>query len=162
MTVSDTAREALYALTTDQVFVELIEIRHPDLDSVLRFSNTSEDFVITDEDGETGGDVYQAWAFALVWPDSASDRPPEAKIAFDNINTAITAVLRSLDVRPAITLKLVRAAQPYITEKEWRDLELYKTSYNAGNVTLSIGMIDLANEPAAQVRFTPNLFKSLE
>lgn len=162
MTLSETALDAVYAQTTDEVFIELIEIYHPDLPTTLRFANSNKDVVIVDEAGEQGGDVYQAWAFNPIWPDSAENRPPQASVAFDNTSTAITAILRDLTVRPSVTFRLVRAKATSIVEQEWGNLEIYKTAYDAGSVTLNLGMMDLTKEPAAQARFTPNDFKSLE
>lgn len=162
MTLSDTAVEAVYALTTDEVFIELMEIYHPDLETTLRFANSNKDVVIVDEDGEQGGDVYQAWSFKPIWPDSAENRPSQASVGLDNTSTKITAVLRDLKVRPSVTFRLVRAKATSIVEQEWGNLEIYKTAYDAGLVTLTLGMMDLTKEPAAQVRFTPNAFKSLE
>lgn len=144
MPVSDTARGALYAPATDQAFIELMEIFHPDLPATLRFANAQNDVEISGDD--QGGDVYQAWAFEALWPDASADKQPEARVAFDNTSPTILAVLRSLTVRPTVTFKMVRAADVNTVEQEWNGLEIVRVTADAARVTLHLTLYNLADE----------------
>ena len=60
-TLSNTARRALYAQETGEVFLLLLVISHPSLPAPIRVVNNSEDVV-------SGGFTYQRFPFELALP----------------------------------------------------------------------------------------------
>lgn len=153
MALTSTGRAAVLAQETDEVFLELVEISHPDLPAPIRLARSHSDV-------NSNGNIYTAWAFEPVWPDSSADRVPQARVSFDNTDRQITNALRSIRVKPKVKFLVVRASDPNVVERQWDNLEVMRSPYNDGTVTLVLGMLDLSKEPAEVLRFNRN-FKGL-
>lgn len=136
--------------------IELIEITHPDLASVVRLSNFHEDVI-------SNGEVYLATRFDVEWPsDKSGGEDPRAKIKFDNIGRSITQwVEQSQGGRCGeIVLKIINKECPDEIGLELC-MDITSICMDCEKILITIGYGDL-NKPAVPILFdechAPGLF----
>lgn len=150
-----TIKTELYQQNTGILFVYLLTVNHVDLEQPLRFTNNT--FPIT-----SNGDIYQAWPFDIVLPDQGDGKIPRAQIVFDAVDNNLVLALRSLGSPPSISISIVDADTPNVIEKTFSNMTIVGQAYtNDYRVSLTIGMLDIANERAQNLRFDKTRFPGL-
>lgn len=152
--LSATAKAAIYAAQTEQVFLLLLEISHASLSPTLRFVDNLQDVV-------SGGNTYTAFPFQLSLPDDQDDQLARVTLSIDNVDRQIVQAIRSLTSPPTIALKIVLASSPNTVEAGPFDFTLRETEYDALVVSGTLAFEDFLNEPYPVGSFTPNFFPGL-
>jgi hypothetical protein len=152
--VSEALRRAVHAQETDEVFLVLVTIEHPELQQIIRVSS---DAVHTVSRGET----YLAIPFDLQLPEDGEDRPPRARLTIDNVSREIVLALRQIQAAPTVTMEVVRASEPDLVEASFPFFRLQDVRYDALVVEGELGVEDLTSEPFPAARFVPSLFPGL-
>lgn len=152
--VSATARAALYAAQTDQVFLQLLEIDHASLEDPLRFVNNTESIV-------HGGNTYLPFPFRIDLPDEREDTITNARLTIDNVDRQIVIAVRQLATAPTLTWKLVLAASPDTVEAGPFDFVLRNVRYALYTVSGDLVYEDRLNLEIPKLKFTPEHFGGL-
>lgn len=152
-TLSATARQALYAQETGEVFLLLLTIDHATLESPIRVANNFEDIV-------SNGNTYVAFPFQITLPDDLDDHPPAMRLSIDNVDRAIVEAVRSIASPPTITLDVILVAAPDTVEASFTGFTLRNCDYDALVVEGDLALEDVLNEPFPAGSFTPDLFPS--
>jgi hypothetical protein len=152
--VSLTARQALYAQETGEVFLVLLTIDHADLASPIRVSSDAVDTL-------SRGDTYVAFPFRLSLPEDGDDRPPRARLAIDNVDRTIVQSLRQIGSAPRVLIEVVRGADPDSIEAAFPDFELTDAHYDALTVQGDLTLESFLREPYPAALFTPADFPGL-
>lgn len=137
--------------------IELIEITHPDLPTVVRLANFNEDIV-------SNGNTYLATAFDAEWPsDKSSGESPKAKLIFDNIGRSLTQwIENTCGGRCAeVTLIITTKSNP-----DYRALELCldvnSVCMTCERIEVNLSYDNIFNKKAVQTRHdechSPGLF----
>jgi hypothetical protein len=146
MTMSAAGIEEVSAQECATPWLVLLTLSHPDLDEPLRFTS---DGVAT----VCGGETYQPMPFEVTLPDDVEGRAPQASLRIDNTSLEIVALLRGLTSPPALAIRIVRASDPDVIEREWLGLEWRSSRYDMGAITGTLGVDDLAREEFPFVTF---------
>lgn len=154
-TLSNTARRALYAQETGEVFLLLLVISHPSLPAPIRVVNNSEDVV-------SGGFTYQRFPFELALPPESDEAPPTVTLRIANADRQIVQAVRSLAGEAmTVDLSVILASSPDTIEAGPYRFTLRDVSYDAAIVEGTLRFEDVLNEPFPADSFTPARFPGL-
>jgi len=103
-TLSATAIQAITRETTDECFIWLIAISHPDITTIRVTDNTE---TIT-----SGGNNYYYFPFSFSPPEDKAQNTYTAQFSISNIDPEITTALRSVTGTPTITVSMIIASEP--------------------------------------------------
>ncbi|MBU0598807.1 DUF1833 domain-containing protein [Patescibacteria group bacterium] len=152
--LSLTARQAIFAQETAEVFLLLLTIDHDDLDAAIRVVNNAEN--ITSNSLE-----YQAFPFEMNLPDDTEDALSQVTLTICNVDRQIVQAVRSISSPPTVTLNVILASDPDTVEAGPFEFTMKSADYDALTVTGSLAAEDILNEPFPADRYTPNLFPGL-
>lgn len=152
--LSTTARAAIYAQETGEVFLLLLTIDHDDLDSPIRVVDNTEDVT-------SRGDTYVAFPFDIALPDESPDSISAVRLTIDNVDRQVVDALRSISTPATVTLEVVLASDPDTVEAGPFDLSLRSADYTAEVVTAELVYEDVLNEPFPGGRFIPSDYQAL-
>ena len=146
MTLSAAGVAELAAQETGTAWIVLLTLTHPDLPTPIRVTS---DGVAT----VCNGNTYDPFPFDVTLPDDVEGRAPQARLRIDNTSQEIVAVLRGLVTPPALTIKIVRSADPNYIERSWVGLEWRGSTFDVGAIVGTLTVDDLASEEFPYVTF---------
>ena len=147
-------RSSAFAQETEEVWLLLLTITHPDLTDDIR--------VVQDKQLVTSrGNDYQAFGFDVSLPLDAPDRPPEARIIIDNVSQELIESIRKITDAPAVTIEFIRAADPDTVELSWTNFTLRNIGWNEQRITGVLTHADIITEAFPSDNFTPSSFRGL-
>jgi len=156
---------AVNAQETDEAFIVLVTIEHPDLPVPVYLNNSGENVPRTIiVDGDPVEVIFLACPFQVTLSDDSDDRPPQAKLVIDNIDRGLVAAIRGAaagGVAPVITLEVVKASALDLVEMVLTDFEMREITYNSLTIESTLTLESLFNEPACGYSFTPTHFPGL-
>lgn len=144
---ADAVKEML-AAQTGEIYLHIVKISHPDMDSDLHFVDDKVDLVRSDA-------VYKAAAFAAKLP-SENDSVPQIQLQIDNVDQSFIKVLRPLQSAPTLTISVVRASAPDVIEVGSYVVRLKQFDYDKFTITGTLGYEeDFLNERFPKDEFSP-------
>ncbi|MGH7243618.1 MAG: DUF1833 family protein [Phycisphaerales bacterium] len=153
--LSATARAALFAQETGEVFLFLLVLSHPSLSEPIRVCN---DQVNT----TSNGIVYVAFPFQLKLPPDDDTPAPEVSLSIDNVDRKIVEAVRRCQGEPiTATLSIVLASSPNVLEAGPFDFKLRQVDYDKLAVNGTLKFDDILNEPFPGDTMTPSRFPGL-
>lgn len=154
MPVSETARRALYAPESEEVFLVLLTIDHDGLSQPIRVVNNLEQV-------NSRGQEFIAFPFSISLPDDKEESPPRARLAIDNVTREIGQAIRQIVGPPRVTIEVVMASAPDTVEASFPNFLLRNVTYDAATVSGELMVEDLTREPVPSRRFTPGRFPGI-
>jgi hypothetical protein len=130
--LSELARRAVLAPSTDQVFLDLLTITHPALSSPIRLVNNTSNV-------NSRGHTFFASAFKFTPPSQVAEGEPNATVEIQNINRVIEEVLAGLTTEPTFTGEIVLATAPDVVQFGPWDLPLASAELTGTSIRLSLG-----------------------
>jgi hypothetical protein len=161
--LSTTAKNAIYAQATDEVFIVLLTINHEDFTDPIRVA--SDQFELLPLSGVRGvvsrGNEFIYLPFQIELPAQDDTGSARARISIDNVSREIVNSVRSADSALSIDIEIVLASDTDTVEMTVADFRLDRVTYDAMTVSgdLSVEYFDL--EPFPAKRFTPSDFPGL-
>ena len=166
------ARMAIDPVSSDEIFVLLMEFAHPDLeDGPIRLSTDnaeriSEDPLIygTRSTWRGADPVSQPFLWIVasaLLPSDQEDTPAAAQIVLENLDSEMVAVLRSFRTPATVNMAVVLADTPDLIEAEYLDLQLVSAEISDGEIQLSISRDEIELEPFPPARMTRDRFPGL-
>jgi len=153
-TLSLTARQAVFSQETDQVFLLLLTIAHPDMAVPVRVVNNLE--AVTSR-----GNEFIAFPFQINLPYDKDDQITQVTLTIDNVDQQIVVGVRALSSPPTVTLEVVLAASPDTVEAGPFDFSMKSATYDSLVVEGVLGFEDILNEPFPGNAFTPQNFPGM-
>jgi hypothetical protein len=151
--ISQTATFSSHDQQTEEVWLILLTIEHPDIDPPIRVVNNNENVT-------SRGDEFIAFPFDIDLPGDDPDQMPKARLRIDNIDRQVVVALRSIDSPPAVTIEVILASDPDTVEIAFEGLTLRNAMYDAQTVTADLAFEAILAEPIA-VTITPQRFPGL-
>jgi hypothetical protein len=152
---------AVNAQETDEAFIVLVTIEHPDLPAPVYLNNSGANL---ESRAGLGLGPWLACPFEVTLSDDSDDRPPQAKLIIDNIDRGLVVAIREAAAggdAPVITLEVVKASAPDLVEMVLTDFEMREITYNSLTIETTLTLESLFNEPACGYSFTPSYFSGL-
>jgi hypothetical protein len=130
VTLSAVAVAAAFAEATDEVFIVMLEITHPNLDAPIRVANNTEDVPF-------GGETFQRFPFELKLPND-DEQAPRAQLTIANVDRVVGNTVLKLTPAPEVRIIVVLASQPDITELDIAGFVLANVEVDAMTVTADL------------------------
>lgn len=161
MSLSDVARTAIYAAETDENFLYLITIDHPDLPDglTLRFWCGTQDDT---EDLVSNGQTYIAYPFQISFPDQQPDQPPKSRVVInavadpDDPDHDVVTIIRALSSSPTIGLISVLASQPDVIEAQAPNMIMTSVDFDVLTIEGDLTYERVLQEPFPQGSYSPS------
>ena len=150
----DRLRESAYAAETEEVWLVLLTLSHPDLPDDIRIVNNTEPI-------QSRGQDYVPLAFDIVLPSDTEERPPLAEVRIDNVSRDLTESIRSISDAPTATIEVIVASNPDEAVVSYTGFRLIGIGWDAADVTGQLVLDDISIEPYPAGRFTPASFPGL-
>ena len=152
--LSTAAKQAIFAPETDEVFLILVTISHPQLPAPLRAVNNTVNVT-------SRGDVFTAYPVRIDLPGESADEVARVQLQIDNVDRLILDTLRTLSEPPTVTVEVIMASTPDTVEAGPFAMTLHSAPYDALTVTGELAFEDILNEPFPGDTFSPALFPGL-
>jgi hypothetical protein len=150
---SDEATGQAIAQHSDDAFLVLLTISHPNIDEPLRF-------VRNRSNAMSRGKRFLASHFEIDLPTDTTE-VPHARLAVANVDRRIGQTLQALVEPPSVLIELVLASTPDIVERSWAQFSLTEATWDAMTVQGTLTRITYWDEPWPFPRATPNRFPGL-
>jgi len=157
-TVSNAFKAAAFAQQTDEVWIVLLTLSHPDFTDDIRIaSDPFEDLPTAGVKGVVSrGTEYIYMPFSLSLPNMDDTGVSRATISVDNIGRQVTAAIRSASSDVTIGIEVVLASDVDTVEISIPDFKLRSVSFDAYTVEGELSMEYFDLEPFPAGRFTPS------
>lgn len=153
-TVSSSFLRAVFARETDEVFLTLLKIEHPNLNDAIRVVNNDQNITSNNE-------VYVAFSFEVELPGEAEDSLPVPRLSIDNVDRVIVESIRAIDTPPTVTMSVIMASSPDVIEAGPYVMTMRNVEYNSLTVSGTLHGEDILNEAYPGHLFTPGMFPGL-
>lgn len=151
--LSTAATASANAQFTDEVWLTLLTINSPELETPLRFVNNNVSVT-------SRGNVYLAFPFDIDFPGQDEESPGEARLSIDNIDRMIVNFVRTISTPPTVTIEVVLASSLDTVEASFSNMTLRNVSYDAKAVTGLLRFEDIVIEPVTYA-MTPERFPGM-
>lgn len=131
---------------TSTAWIILITVNPPSKDEPIRVTSDSVPTI-------SQGNLFDPFPFMVTLPDDVEGRSPQAQLRIDNTDQQIISRLRGLPSPAMVTIQIVRASNPDVIEREWTDIQWISSDYDAGMITGSLSVDDLATEEFPYITF---------
>lgn len=161
--LSTTAKNALFAQQTSEVFIILLTISHPSFDDDIRVASDPFELlpVLNVKGVVSRGEEFVFIPFDIKLPDQTDSNIARATLTVDNISREITAAVRTADSSVSVKIEVVLASDPNTVEISIDDFRLNSVTYNAFTVSGELSMDYYDLEPFPSSRFNPSDFPGL-
>lgn len=130
--ISPLAVRSMLARETDEVFLIALRISHPSF-TTIRVVNNTENVIRADG-------TYLPFPFIIKLPSDTEDEVPQVTVEFDNVDTMITDMIRTLSgERPKISFDVILASTPDIVEAGPFNFSIRSTQYNVASISCTLG-----------------------
>lgn len=147
--LSPAAARAILARETEEVFLVLLELAHPDIETVRIVNNT---VPVVRTEG-----TYQPYPFEAVLPDDTDQASPQVMLRIDNCDREVIRKLRELAGIPKCTMRVVLASDPNRDEVGPFAFSLLNVDYDALVISAAIGYEeDFLNQSVPAQRYVPS------
>lgn len=161
--LSNAAKQAIYAQSTDEVFIVLVTIEHENFEAPIRVC--SDPFEVLPDLGVKGvvsrGEEYIYLPFTINLPLQDEQGIARASISIDNISREIVAAVRQASTALGVSIEIVLASDVDTPELSVQDFRLETVSYDAFTVSGDISIEYFELEPYPARRFTPSDFPGI-
>lgn len=153
--LSATARAALYAPETGEVFLFLLTLSHPSLEQPIRVVNDSQNIISNEVE-------YVSYPFQLVLPQDDDTPAPQVRLSIDNVSQEIVAAVRKCNGEPiTVSMSIVLASSPDTVEAGPFEFSIRQVDYTAATVEATLQFEDVLNEPIPGDTMTRPRFPAL-
>lgn len=158
--LSSTAKRAIFAQRTDQVFVILLTISHSSFDDDIRLcSDPTELLPLANVRGILSrGLEFVYMPFNITFPQQDDTNISRATLSIDNVDREIVSAVRAADSEVYVKIEVVLASTPDSLEVSIEDFKLMSVDYTSAAVSGELSMEYYDLEPFPSMRFTPSVF----
>lgn len=151
-----TVVEALNAQTTDNVFLVLLTVSHPDFTTVRLVNNT--------EDITSNGNVHSAFPFSIILPPDSEEFQPRIKVEVVNVTKLLIDEIRTIagdTDRATVDIQVVEASDPDTDLITLTNFQMVEVSYDKDKISFLLVIETFLSEPFPSKSFTPSNFPGL-
>jgi hypothetical protein len=146
--LSTTAKQAIFAQETGEVFLMLLTINHSDLGSPIYVVNNTEDVV-------SNGNTFLGYPFYFELPGEDAESLSQVNLTITNVDKLLVAGVCSIATPLDVKLQVVLASDPNVIEAGDFDMKMRDVNYDAFTLTGRCNFNDLLNEPYPAGTYTP-------
>jgi len=161
-TISSDMSAAMHARSTEEVFLILVTITHPNLAQPIYIVNDTKDELSTGQRGViSNGHEFVYLPFEFILPTLERDSIPKSRISMDNTSREIVATVLSISDPPDVQIQIALSSNPDLIEYDIQGFKLASVTYDALTIEGDLTFEQFFSEPYPSVRFTPSRFPGL-
>jgi hypothetical protein len=159
------------AQSSDQIYVVLFHVEHPDLPTPIRLSTdnterlSAEPLVYGTRSTWLDADPVTEpflWVIASAMvPSDLEDAPAAAQVVLETLDHEIVRLMRSFSTPATAHMAVVLADTPDVIEQEWAGLRIVSSDTNAGEIAISLSREEVEQEFYPSGRMTRDRFPGL-
>jgi len=138
MRLTPAQTKAAQAAETDEVFIILVEIHHPNFPTPFYMTENTETIV-------HGGNDYVSWPFKLILSYDDGEKLPEVFLTIANVDLELVRIIRETVEPPTMVIKMVTASEPDAVSLHLSGLTLRDVDYDAQLITWVLHADSLAD-----------------
>lgn len=143
-------RRSLFAQTTSEGWLPLIDIDHAGISPPLHFVRDNQDVV-------SNGVTYKSLFFDVALPPDKVEEIPEVELVVDNVDLRLIDEIRTITGDPpVVTLSMVPISDPDNVLIGPLDFDLGSINYDASQVRGQLTFTSVYDDQAPAKLFTPN------
>lgn len=148
--LSPVAAQSILAQETEELWLILLTITHPDLEAIRIVNNT--------EPVSRGSTTWNPCSFEASFPDDTDDATPNVALRIDNVDREITRQIKALQgPRPQVRLEAVLASQPSVVEMGPFNFSVLQVDFDLMELEVQIGyQEDFLNQGVPAQTYTPS------
>jgi hypothetical protein len=154
MTYSSAFIEAVVSQNTSEVFLFLLTLSHPDLETPIRVVNNTENISSNER-------LYTAFPFNLVLPQDDGESLPQVVISLSNVTLEFIDQIRGLTGALDVRLDVVLASSPNTIEMSIDGMKTSIINYDAQNIQATCQIEDVLNMSFPSEIYLPSNFPGL-
>lgn len=154
VTLSNELKSQLFKQFSEDPFISLYELSHPNFDSTFYLAANSEDVI-------SNGQTYQFYPMQVSLPADDGETTREVQLRLDNINLAIITELRKVTTPVQVVLKMVLASDPDTIQYQLSDLKLANINYNSRQIVGTLTLDDFLSVGLTSERYNPDNFPGI-
>lgn len=144
----------LYGQQSDDPFLTLVTLSHPEFADDIRLVNNTVDIT-------SNGQIYSAFPMNIVPPRDDGETTREVTIVFDNVSLELLDELRTATVSIQVKLDMILASNPDEIQMSLGELKIKTVSYNASTITAQLYLDDFFNTELTSEKYNPTDWKGL-
>ena len=164
--VSSTARQAMYAQSTEEVFVILLEISNEDdpsdpIRTALDSQNLDSKITVDGLDTHSTAVTFAGGFFSIDLPEETGEGTSSVRLTVDNVDRAIVTAIRNASEPPEVRMWVVLKSTPDVVEAGPYYFVLESADYSAQSVSGELSFEDITGRRYPKHEFTPHLTPGL-
>lgn len=159
---TDTLKEGVFSQNTEEVFVTLLTLSHPDLAEPIRVcSDPAVDLVSGSRGTMSRGEDFVFLPFELIPPGQSGDSLPTGRLKVDNVSREIVQAVRLITSPAEVLIEVVMASDPDVVEATIAGFQLRNIKADALTVEGELSTVRFDMEPFPCGSFTPSQFPGM-
>lgn len=156
--LSETFKAAVNAQQTEEVFIILLTIDHPDFTDPIRLANDPfQDLPVAGVPGvESRGEEYVYLPFTISLPSQDDTGIGKASLSIDNISRELLAAVKTTTSDVSLIIEVVLSSDVDNVEISSPNFKLERIKYDALTITADVSLDYFELEPYPSGRFTPS------
>lgn len=144
----------LYGQESDDPFLMLVTLSHPEFQSTQRLVNNISDIV-------SRGETFIAFPMQIRLPGDDGETQREVAISFDNVGRDLIDEIRSITSPIEVKIEMVLASNPDQVQIELGELKIKNITYDKSKISARLFVDDFLNTAMTSERYTPQNFPGL-
>lgn len=144
----------LFGQESDDPFLTLITLNHPDFGDPIYLVNDTQNLV-------SRGKTYQAFPMRITLPVDDGETARQVAIEFDNVSLELMNIFRQVTTPIPVTLEMVLASLPDEVQYQISELKIGNIQYNAQVISAKLFMDDFMSVALTSEAYTPSNYPGL-
>lgn len=144
----------LFSESSDDPFLGLFTISHPDFAETIYLINNNENIT-------SRGVVYEAFPVKLVLPVDDPEKNREVSVEFSNVSLDLIDDFRSVTSEIDVKLEMILASSPDDVEFSYDEMKLRDMQYDFQTITAKLVLDDFLNTEMTSEKYTPQVYPGL-
>lgn len=153
--LSNNALAQLFAQESDDPFLNIFTLSHPDWVEDIHLVNNTEAIV-------SNGTTFDPFPIAITLPTEDGETLQSVKIEFDNVSRELIDEIRSItDNSISVNMQMILASNPDVVEIEIGEMTIISVNYNVDKITATLTLDDFLNTEVTGEKYTPTSYPGL-
>lgn len=139
---------------SDDPFLMLIVLEHPDFPETVRLVNNTSDIT-------SRGNTYTAFPMKMVLPPDDGESERLVNLEIDNTGLDLITLFRSITTPIEAKVEMILASDPDEVQMDVGEMLVRDITYDANKISAKLIMDDFLNTEIFSERYTPTNFRGL-
>lgn len=152
--LSNKLKAQLFKQFSDDPFVALYTLSHPNFASTFRLAANTEDIV-------SNGFTYVFYPIDVSLPVDDGETVRKVELRLSNVDLSLIRELRQITTPVDVTMQMVLASDPDTIEYELPALKLSNIRYNSQEIVGTLTLDDILSKRLTSEQYTPKNFPGI-